>query len=191
MHGKRATLKLAEEILRLPPASPARPSPEPVEGKTCLAAWPSVILFTRGTRSESMPLGLPAATLTLICLGRCSGIQRGRGRATQWWHHTSHLRPPGLKASIQWQPERASVSRAAITFERLPRRTCEMQCVIRRKSRQMRYKPKSITGRRLNFLMLDSAFFALFPPPTLIYPFQFSFFSVLLQPLASAALVTL
>lgn len=61
----------------------------------------------------------------------CSGIQRGRRCATQWWRHTSHLHPQNTtQASSQWQPERTCGSRATIMFEWLFWCSWKMQCTI-------------------------------------------------------------
>lgn len=152
---EQGNIKLAEEILLLPPVSPcavARASGrENLFGRVAIC----LSVYTQNSKWVNAA-GIPSATLTLICLA-VPWHSEGQGQCHAVM--APYITPPPTRtqASIQWQPERTSVSRAAITFEWLSRRSWKMQCNTE-KSRQMRYKPKSITSRRLNFLMLDSAF---------------------------------
>lgn len=83
-----------KDIRRLPPMSPCAVTRASGRG-TRLARGHLFFCFTRRIQCESMPLGLPAPRWL-----SSSGIQRSRSGATHWWHHTSHLHPPGHKQAF-------------------------------------------------------------------------------------------
>lgn len=93
--------------------------------------------------------GIPSTTLTLICL-TVLWYSAGQERCHTVMAPCITPPPTRTQASIQWQPERTSGSRATITFEWLCRCSREMQCNIE-KSRQMHYKLKSITNHGSQF----------------------------------------
>lgn len=125
---------------------PNVPSPRASRRETCLAARPSVFLFTRRTQSESMPLGIPAPRWLSSAWSR-SGIQWGRSGATQrWWRHTSHLHPQGHKPAFSGSRGGRPGARATIMFERSP-----VDAV------QYREIKTNALQAELNFLMLVSA----------------------------------